>query len=57
MSRLFAATATAIFCAGFAFVVDAITDALAAWQVVTLAALSGFLGSLFGNSLLGMRRK
>ncbi|MEL7299851.1 MAG: hypothetical protein AAFM92_05645 [Pseudomonadota bacterium] len=57
MSRLFAATATAIFCAGFAFVVDAITDALAAWQLVTLAALSGFLGSLFGNSLLGMRRK
>ncbi|MEL6915038.1 MAG: hypothetical protein AAFP13_11100 [Pseudomonadota bacterium] len=57
MIRLLAAIATGVFCAGFAFVVDTITDALAAWQVVSLAAVSGFCGSLFGNSLLGMRRK
>lgn len=54
--RLFAALATGVFCACFAFVVDLITDALAVWQVVGLAAVSGFLGSLFGNTVIGGRK-
>jgi len=56
MAKLLAAIATGLFCAWFAFVVDAITDALAAWQVMSLAAVSGFCGSLFGNSLVGRRK-
>ncbi|WP_186826982.1 hypothetical protein [Shimia ponticola] len=54
MIRLFAAILTGVFCASLAFVVDMITDALAAWQVVSIAAVSGFLGSLFGNTVLGL---
>ncbi|MEL6608329.1 MAG: hypothetical protein AAFO93_05405 [Pseudomonadota bacterium] len=53
MTKLLAAIATGVFCSGFAFVVDMITDALSVWQVVGLAAVSGFLGSLFGNTLMG----
>ncbi|MEM9437834.1 MAG: hypothetical protein AAGA15_12405 [Pseudomonadota bacterium] len=57
MTKLFAALATGLFCACFAFIVDVITDALAMWQVVGLAATSGFLGSLFGNAVISGRRK
>lgn len=57
MTKLLAALATGVFCAGFAFVVDLITDALAMWQVIGLAAMSGFCGSLFGNTLIFGRRK
>ncbi|MEO0485130.1 MAG: hypothetical protein AAF092_04365 [Pseudomonadota bacterium] len=53
MTKLLAALATAVFCACFAFVVDTITDALAAWQIIGFAAASGFFGSLVGNSLFG----
>lgn len=56
MTKLLAAIATGVFCACFAFVVDAITDALSAWQVIGLAAVSGFLGSIFGNTLIGRRK-
>ncbi|MEM6479307.1 MAG: hypothetical protein AAF841_13565 [Pseudomonadota bacterium] len=54
--RFIAAAATAVFCAVFALIVDFITDALAVWQIMGLAALSGFLGSLFGNSLVSRRQ-
>jgi len=54
MIKLLAALLTGVFCASLAFVVDIITDALAAWQVVAIAAVSGFCGSLFGNTVLGL---
>ena len=54
MTKLIAAILTGTFCAGLAFVVDMITDALSAWQVVVIAAISGFCGSLFGNALTGI---
>lgn len=44
---------TGLFCAGFAAVVDALTDQLMVWQVIALAALSGTLGSLFAQMVLG----
>ncbi|MGR3492160.1 MAG: hypothetical protein ACU0DW_08890 [Shimia sp.] len=50
--KLATAVATAVFCAGFAFVVDAITDALSVLQVIGLAAISGFFGSLFGTVVI-----
>ncbi|MEO0664225.1 MAG: hypothetical protein AAFR53_03105 [Pseudomonadota bacterium] len=56
MTKLLAALATGLFCSIFALVVDAITDALAIWQLMGLAALSGFCGSLFGNTLVGRRK-
>ena len=40
------------FCAVFAGVVDAITDALTMWQVIGLGALSGTLVSLFAQLVL-----
>ena len=43
------------FCAVFAGVVDAITDALTMWQVIGLGAISGAMGSLFAQLVL--RRK
>ena len=46
---------TGVFCAGFAAVVDALTDQLLVWQVICLAALSGTLGSLFAQFILGRR--
>ncbi|MEM1234417.1 MAG: hypothetical protein AAGH70_09840 [Pseudomonadota bacterium] len=56
MTKLIAAIATGVFCAGFAFVIDLVTDALAVWQVIGLAAVSGFCGSLFGNTVTGGRK-
>ena len=47
------ALATGVFCAGFAAVVDAVTDALSMWQVIGLALVSGFCGSLFASFVLG----
>ncbi|MEL7117542.1 MAG: hypothetical protein AAGP08_18490 [Pseudomonadota bacterium] len=52
---LVSALATGVFCAAFAAVVDAITDALNMWQVIALAMVSGFCGSLFASLLLGRR--
>ncbi|MEM6727222.1 MAG: hypothetical protein AAF618_01865 [Pseudomonadota bacterium] len=56
MIKIGAALATAVFCSIFAFVIDAITDALAVWQIMGLAGASGFFGSLFGNSVVGRRK-
>jgi hypothetical protein len=50
---LLSATATGVFCAGFAAVVDAVTDALSMWQVIGLAMVSGFCGSIFASLVLG----
>ena len=47
---------TALFCAAFAGVVDALTMALSAGQVVALGAVSGGLGSLFAQLVLRRER-
>ena len=55
-SLLIAALVTGAFCAAFAFVVDAITDVLTMWQVIGVAAVSGFCGSIFASFILGRNR-
>ncbi len=47
---------TGVFCALFAGAVDRITDMVSAGQVMTLGAVSGFLGSLFAQIVLRRRR-
>ena len=54
---LIAATLTGLFCAAFAGVIDAITDALPMLTVIILAFVSGFLGSLFARIILGKGRE
>lgn len=51
------AFATGFFCAGFAAVIDAVTDQLSMWQVIGLPALSGTMGSIFAQLLLGRTGK
>ena len=40
---------TGSFCAIFAGIVDAVTDALTMWQVVILGGISGAMGSLIAQ--------
>lgn len=51
------ALVTGLFCAGFAAIVDQITDQLSVGQVIGLAALSGTLGSVFAQLVLGGAKK
>ena len=46
---------TGLFCACFAAVVDAVTDALSMWQVIVLGGISGTMGSLVAQLVLGRR--
>lgn len=46
------AALTGVFCAGFAMVVDLITDALPMLVAIALAFFSGFCGSLFAQFVL-----
>ncbi|MEM8579717.1 MAG: hypothetical protein AAGF50_00780 [Pseudomonadota bacterium] len=50
------ASVAGVFCALFALTVDAITDALSMAQALMLAGLSGFLGSLVGQLVIGRRK-
>ncbi len=54
---LIAALTTGLFCAIFAMVVDAVTDALEIWQVAVAGLISGFLGSLFASLVLRRDRR
>ncbi|MCC1491646.1 hypothetical protein [Cognatishimia sp. F0-27] len=47
---------TGLFCAGFAAFVDVVTEALSMGTLIALAFVSGFLGSLFAQVVLGRRR-
>lgn len=53
---LISAILTGVFCAGFALVVDAVVSMVSTYQVALLASISGFLGSLFAQSVLGRRK-
>ena len=44
---------TGIFCAGFAVFVDWATEMLTRNQVVGISFVSGFMGSLFAQTVLG----
>lgn len=58
MARMIFATSlmTGVFCAGFAVVVDALTDALPMILAIAVAFASGFLGSLFAQLVLHRQR-
>ena len=53
---LMTALLTGVFCAGFAVIVDAVTDALPMLAAIALAFVSGFCGSLFAQIVLRGRR-
>ena len=50
---LLTAVLTGVFCAVFAVGIDWLTDMLEAGQVVAISFSSGFLGSLFAQTVLG----
>ena len=54
-AMLSTAAATGAFCALFAAGVDLLTDALALWQLMIAGAVSGFLGSTFGQMVIRAR--
>ncbi len=53
---LISAVLTGVFCAGFAFGIDWLTDMLERANVIVLSFLSGFMGSLFASFVMGRRR-
>ncbi len=50
------AALTGAFCAVFAVAIDFLTDMLESRQVITVSFASGFLGSLFAQTVLGRWR-
>ncbi|MDJ1008695.1 MAG: hypothetical protein QNJ13_12835 [Paracoccaceae bacterium] len=53
---LLTACLTGLFCAGFAMFIDAATDMLARNQVLVVSFISGFLGSIFAQTVLARWR-
>ena len=53
---LLTACLTGLFCAGFAVFVDYATDMLMRNQVIAVSFVSGFLGSVFAQTVLGRGR-
>jgi len=53
---LMTAVMTGVFCACFALFIDWATDMLAQGQVIGLSFASGFLGSLFAQTVLSRWR-
>ncbi len=53
---LLTAGLTGVFCAVFAVGIDWITDMLERQQVIAVSFSSGFLGSLFAQTVLGRWR-
>lgn len=54
---LISAVLTGLFCAVFAVGVDYLTDMLRRGQVIGISFTSGFLGSLFAQTVLGRWRE
>ncbi|MBT8412962.1 MAG: hypothetical protein KJO30_01420 [Boseongicola sp.] len=46
------AVLTGIFCSGFAVIIDLATDMLQRQQLIIVSFASGFLGSLFAQTVL-----
>ena len=44
---------TGVFCAGFAVVIDQLTNMIERTQVILVSFISGFLGSIFARFVLG----
>ena len=49
---LMTAALTGAFCSGFALFIDWATDMLMRQQIILISFMSGFLGSLFAQTLL-----
>ncbi|MEM9709688.1 MAG: hypothetical protein AAF871_12965 [Pseudomonadota bacterium] len=49
---LLSACLTGIFCAGFATVIDTATDMLGSGEIIVVSFISGFLGSIFAQTVL-----
>ena len=54
---LLTAVLTGIFCSGFAVFIDWATDMLMRNQIIAVSFVSGFLGSLFAQTVLGRWRE
>ena len=50
------AALTGVFCSGFAVFIDWATDMLKQNQIILISFASGFLGSLFAQTVLGKLR-
>ena len=50
---LMTAALTGVFCSGFAVFIDWATDMLMRQQIIAISFASGFLGSLFAQTVLG----
>ena len=53
---LMTAALTGAFCSGFAVFIDWATDMLMRQQIIMISFASGFLGSLFAQTVLGKLR-
>ena len=49
---LFSAVLTGVFCAAFAMFIDYATDMLQRNQVIMISFVSGFLGSIFAQTVI-----
>ena len=54
---LLTAALTGVFCSGFAAFIDWATDMLMRNQILLISFASGFLGSLFAQTVLGRWRE
>jgi hypothetical protein len=54
---LLTAVLTGVFCAGFAVGIDFLTDMLERGSLIGISFLSGFLGSIFAQTVLGRWRE
>lgn len=54
---LLSAVLTGVFCAGFALVIDIVTDMLDRGNIAMVSFASGFLGSLFAQTALSRWRR
>ncbi|NND20972.1 MAG: hypothetical protein HKM96_09600 [Boseongicola sp.] len=50
---LFTAVLTGVFCSFFAVLIDRATDMLMQNQIIAISFASGFLGSIFAQTVLG----
>ena len=54
---LISAVLTGVFCSGFAVIIDLATDMLERQQLILVSFASGFLGSVFAQTVLSRWKK